>query len=267
MLRVAISGVAGRMGNVLVQAISVANDLELSAAFESKTSPVIGKDVGEVVGVGQLGVTVSDSPHKHIEDFDIVIDFSVPEATLALGEICREHAKPMVIGTTGFSASQLDMLGEYSGEFPIFISPNMSLGVNILFRLVSEASAAFGGEVDCEILEAHHSKKIDAPSGTASRLGEIIAQNLSRNIEDSGVYGRKGNVGERSEKEIGFSSIRGGDIVGDHTVFFIGEGERIEITHRAQSRMNFAQGAIRATRFLSRQKNGLYDMEQLLEMS
>ena len=134
MLRVAISGVAGRMGNVLVQAISVANDLELSAAFESKTSPVIGKDVGEVVGVGQLGVTVSDSPHKHIEDFDIVIDFSVPEATLALGEICREHAKPMVIGTTGFSASQLDMLGEYSGEFPIFISPNMSLGVNILFR-------------------------------------------------------------------------------------------------------------------------------------
>jgi len=267
MLRVAISGVSGRMGNVLVQAISVADDLELSAAFENKTNPAIGQDVGEVVGVGRLGVTVSDSPQQNLEDFDVVVDFSVPDATLALLEICRKNAKAMVIGTTGFSASQLDMLGECSREIPIFISPNMSLGVNILFKLVSEASAAFGEEVDYEVLEAHHSRKIDAPSGTAARLGEIIAQNLSRNIEDSGVYGRKGNVGERSEKEIGFSSIRGGDIVGDHTVFFIGEGERIEITHRANSRMNFAQGAIRATRFLSRQKNGLYDMEQLLEMS
>ena len=267
MLRVAISGVSGRMGNVLVQAISVADDLELSAAFENKTNPAIGQDVGEVVGVGGLGVTISDSPQQSIEDFDVVIDFSVPDATLALLEICRKNSKAMVIGTTGFSSSQLDMLGECSREIPIFISPNMSLGVNILFKLVSEASAAFGEEVDYEVLEAHHSRKIDAPSGTAARLGEIIAQNLSRNIEDSGVYGRKGNVGERSEKEIGFSSIRGGDIVGDHTVFFIGEGERIEITHRAQSRMNFAQGAIRATRFLSLQKNGLYDMEQLLEMS
>ncbi len=267
MLRVAISGAAGRMGNVLVQAVSSADDLVLNAAFENKSNPAVGKDLGEVVGVGRLGVTVSDSPLKNIEDFDVVIDFSIPAATLELAEICREHSKAMVIGTTGFDSGQLEELREHSQGIPVFISPNMSLGVNILFKLVSEASAAFGEEVDYEILEAHHSRKIDAPSGTAARLGEILAQNLSRSIETSGVYGRKGNVGERSEKEIGFSSIRGGDIVGDHTVFFVGEGERIEITHRAQSRMNFAQGAIRATRFLSSQENGLYDMEQLLEMT
>ena len=267
MLRVAISGVAGRMGNVLVQAVSAAEDFVLGAAFEKQQNPAIGKDLGEVVGLARLGVTVSDSPLKKIDDFDLVIDFSAPEATLSLAEICREHDKAMVIGTTGFDSGQLEKLREFSEDIPIFISPNMSLGVNILFKLVAEAATAFGQEVDYEVLEAHHSRKIDAPSGTAVRLGEILAKKLSWDIENSGVYGRQGNVGARSEKEIGFSSIRGGDIVGDHTVFFIGEGERVEITHRAQSRMNFAQGAIRASRFLSLKKNGLYDMEQLLEMS
>ena len=267
MLRVAISGVAGRMGNVLVQAVYAADDLVLGAAFENQKNPAIGKDLGDAVGVPGLGVTVSDSALKNIDDFDLVIDFSIPEATLALAGICREHAKAMVIGTTGFDSGQLEKLRECSEETPIFISPNMSLGVNILFKLVAEAASSFGPEADYEILEAHHSRKIDAPSGTAVRLGEILANKLSWDSESSGVYGRKGNVGERSEKEIGFSSIRGGDIVGDHTVFFIGEGERIEITHRAQSRMNFAQGAIRACRFLSMKENGLYDMEQLLEMS
>ena len=266
MLRVAISGVAGRMGNVLVQAVSAADDLVLGAAFENQKNPAIGKDLGDVIGVPGLGVTVSDSALKNIDDFDLVIDFSIPEATLVLAGICREHAKAMVIGTTGFDSGQLEKLRECSEETPIFISPNMSLGVNILFKLVAEAASSFGPEADYEILEAHHSRKIDAPSGTAVRLGEIIANKLSWDSESSGVYGRKGNVGERSEKEIGFSSIRGGDIVGDHTVFFIGEGERIEITHRASSRRTFGVGALRAATWVMNRKGGIYDMQDVLNL-
>ena len=182
-------------------------------------------------------------------------------------EICKSQDKGMVIGTTGFEKDQLRYLEECSANIPIFMSPNMSVGVNVLFKLVGMASEAFGGEVDCEIFEAHHSQKIDAPSGTAVRIGEILADSRSVDMKNVGKYGREGLVGKRTQQEIGFSSIRGGDIVGDHTVFFIGEGERVEITHRAQSRVNFAQGAIRAARFLSDKKNGLYDMEQLLELS
>ena len=267
MLRVAISGVSGRMGNVLVHALAEAEDMSLGAAFENSKNGSVGCDAGEVAGVGKIGVIVSDSPLEKLDDFDVVIDFSVPEATMSLVEICQDHCKAMVIGTTGFNDGQLAALREYSKDIPIFVSPNMSLGVNILFKLVSEAAAAFGDDVDYEIMEAHHSRKIDAPSGTAARLGEILANNLSRDVKSFGVYGRQGNVGERHKKEIGFSSIRGGDIVGDHTVFFVGEGERIEITHRAQSRSNFAQGALRATRFLSNQENGFFDMEHLLELS
>ena len=258
---------AGKMGMALVQAIFETKDLRLGAAFESASSPVIGMDAGEFAGVGKLDVKVGELKNGNLSQTDIIIDFSVPEATLALAEICKSQDKGMVIGTTGFEKDQLRYLEECSANIPIFMSPNMSVGVNVLFKLVRMASEAFGEEVDCEIFEAHHSQKIDAPSGTAVRIGEILADSRSVDIKNVGKYGREGLVGKRTQQEIGFSSIRGGDIVGDHTVFFIGEGERVEITHRAQSRVNFAQGAIRAARFLSDKKNGLYDMEQLLELS
>ena len=258
---------AGKMGRALVQAIFETKDLRLGAAFESASSPVIGMDAGEFAGVGKLDVKVGEWKKGNLSQTDIIIDFSIPEATLALAEICKSQDKGMVIGTTGFEKDQLRYLEECSANIPIFMSPNMSVGVNVLFKLVRMASEAFGEEVDCEIFEAHHSQKIDAPSGTAVRIGEILADSRSVDMKNVGKYGREGLVGKRTQQEIGFSSIRGGDIVGDHTVFFIGEGERVEITHRAQSRVNFAQGAIRAARFLSDKKNGLYDMEQLLELS
>ena len=258
---------AGKMGRALVQAIFETKDLRLGAAFESASSPVIGMDAGEFAGVGKLDVKVGELKNGNLSQIDIIIDFSIPEATLALAELCKSQNKGMVIGTTGFEKDQLRYLEESSASIPIFMSPNMSVGVNVLFKLVRMASEAFGEEVDCEIFEAHHSQKIDAPSGTAVRIGEILADSRSVDIKNVGKYGREGLVGKRTRQEIGFSSIRGGDIVGDHTVFFIGEGERVEITHRAQSRVNFAQGAIRAARFLSDKKNGLYDMEQLLELS
>ncbi len=258
---------AGKMGRALVQAIFETKDLRLGAAFESASSPVIGMDAGEFAGVGKLDVKVGELKKGNLNQTDIIIDFSIPEATLALAEICKSQDKGMVIGTTGFEKDQLRYLDECSANIPIFMSPNMSVGVNVLFKLVRMASEAFGEEVDCEIFEAHHSQKIDAPSGTAVRIGEILADSRSVDMKNVGKYGREGLVGKRTQQEIGFSSIRGGDIVGDHTVFFIGEGERVEITHRAQSRVNFAQGAIRAARFLSDKKNGLYDMEQLLELS
>ena len=258
---------AGKMGRALVQAIFETKDLRLGAACERAARPVIGMDAGEFAGVGKLEVKVEELKNGSFRQPDIIIDFSIPEATLALAEICKSQDKGMVIGTTGFEKDQLRYLEECSVNIPIFMSPNMSLGVNVLFKLVRMASEAFGEEVDCEIFEAHHSQKIDAPSGTAVRIGEILADTRSVAIKNVGKYGREGLVGKRTQQEIGFSSIRGGDIVGDHTVFFIGEGERVEITHRAQSRVNFAQGAIRAARFLSDKKNGLYDMEQLLELS
>ena len=258
---------AGKMGRALVQAIFETKDLRLGVALESASSPVIGMDAGEFAGVGKLDVKVGELKNGDLSQIDIIIDFSIPEATLALAELCKSQDKGMVIGTTGFEKDQLRYLEEYSASIPMFLSPNMSVGVNVLFKLVRMASEAFGEEVDCEIVEAHHSQKIDAPSGTAVRIGEILADTRSVDIKNVGKYGREGLVGKRTQKEIGFSSIRGGDIVGDHTVFFIGEGERVEITHRAQSRVNFAQGAIRAARFLSDKKNGLYDMEQLLELS
>ncbi|MFL2525880.1 MAG: 4-hydroxy-tetrahydrodipicolinate reductase [Candidatus Azotimanducaceae bacterium] len=267
MLRIGISGVAGKMGRALVQAIFEAKDLSLGAAFESASSPVIGIDAGELAGVGKLDVIVEELTEGSLNEVDIVIDFSIPVATLSLAEICEIGLKGMVIGTTGFEKDQLSYLEKCSANIPIFMSPNMSVGVNVLFKLARIASESFGEEVDCEILEAHHAQKIDAPSGTAVRLGEILANSRSADIKNVGTYGREGLVGERMKQEIGFSSIRGGDIVGDHTVFFIGEGERIEITHRAQSRVNFAQGAIRAARFLSDKKTGLYDMEKLLDLS
>jgi 4-hydroxy-tetrahydrodipicolinate reductase len=252
------------MGKTLVQAIHEADDLQLGAAFEYAGSDVLGSDAGELAGVGTLGVVVTSDPAQSLDKFDVAIDFTVVDATLALAQVCQNNAKAMVIGTTGFDDTQLQSLHAAAADIPVFMAPNMSVGVNLVFKLIEVAAAALGDEVDVEVLEAHHRHKVDAPSGTAVRMGEILANTLGRDLTTDAVYGRQGITGARERKTIGFSTMRGGDIVGEHTVMFAGEGERIEITHRAQSRMNFAAGALRAARFIHSQPPGLYNMQQLL---
>ena len=264
MTRVAITGATGRMGKTLIQAIHASEDLSLGAAIEHPESPTIGADAGEHAGVGNLGVTIVSDVNTVVDDFDAVIDFTVPQATLALAEVCRNAGKAMVVGTTGFTDDELATLHAAADAIPLFMAPNMSVGVNLTFKLIQIAAEILGDSVDVEVLEAHHRHKIDAPSGTAVRMGEILADSLDRDLETDAIYGREGITGERNRKTIGFSTMRGGDIVGEHTVMFAGEGERIEITHRAQSRMNFAQGALRAVRYLSDQDAGLYDMQTIL---
>ena len=264
MTQVAVTGAAGRMGKTLVQAIQGADDLTLGAAFEHPDSPNIGDDAGDLAGVGSLGVLVQSDQSAAVADFDVVIDFTMPSATLALADVCQAAGKAMVIGTTGFTETELAKLHAHAEDIPLFMAPNMSVGVNLAFKLIQLAAEILGDSVDVEVLEAHHRHKVDAPSGTAVRMGEILADTLGRDLETDAVYGREGITGARTRKTIGFSTMRGGDIVGEHTVMFAGEGERIEITHRAQSRMNFAHGALRAVRYVSGQSAGLYDMQTIL---
>lgn len=268
MIRVAVTGAAGRMGKTLVQAIQESSDLTLAAAFEHPSSDVLGEDVGELAGVGKLGINITAMPtaesSTQLEAFDVVIDFTVPEATLMLAQVCGAQGRAMVIGTTGFSQAQLSALQQHAQHMALFMAPNMSVGVNVMFKLVADAAKALGDSVDVEVMEMHHRHKVDAPSGTAVRLGEILADTLGRSLDTDAIYGRQGIIGARDRKTIGFSALRGGDIVGEHTVMFAADGERIEITHRAQSRMNFAQGALRAVRYVNAQPAGLYDMQMLL---
>ena len=264
MIRVAVAGVAGRMGKTLVQAIVESESLTFTAGFEHTDHPQIGDDVGTVCGIGLLNVALSADPSQHAADFDVVIDFTVPAATLTLAEVCASQGKSMVVGTTGFDESQQQLLRAYAQRTAIFVSPNMSVGVNLSMRLIELAAKALGDEVDVEVIEAHHKHKIDAPSGTAVRIGEVLAKALHRNLAEDAVYGRQGITGARDPKTIGFSTIRGGDIVGEHTVLFAGDGERLEITHRAHSRANFAQGALRAVEFVADAAPGWYDMQDLL---
>ena len=266
MIRVAVTGAAGRMGKTLVQAIADSDDLLLGAAFERPDHESVGTDAGELAGVGSLGVPLSADPAACVADFDVVIDFTAPAVSLALAKVCRAHGKALVIGTTGFSDTELAEMHEAAREVPLFISPNMSVGVNLVFKLIEIAARALGDSVDVEIIEAHHRHKVDAPSGTAVHMGEVLSDALGRDLETDAIYGRQGITGVRERKTIGFSTIRGGDIVGEHTVMFAGDGERIEITHRAQSRMNFAQGALRAVRFVHTQSPGLYNMATLLNL-
>ncbi len=267
MRRVAVTGAAGRMGRTLIQAINETDQVTLGAAFERAGISLIGSDAGELAGVGKLGVLVADDVTAHIDAFDVLIDFSVPEATLQSVAACQGAGKQLVIGTTGFEQDDLKAIHSAAVDVAILMAPNMSVGVNVVFRLIEQAAVALGDEVDIEVIEAHHRHKIDAPSGTAVRMGEILAGALDRNLSDVAVYGREGITGERDRQTIGFQSIRGGDIVGEHTVVFAGSGERIEITHRAHSRMNFAQGALRAVQFLADKRNGLFDMQDLLGFS
>jgi len=252
------------MGRTLIQAVHAAPELTLGAAFERADSSLLGADAGELAGVGRIGVPVMGAPAMAAGSFDVLIDFTVPAATLENVEFCARSGRRMVIGTTGFDAAGLERIRAAAGQVAILMAPNMSVGVNLCFKLIELAAAVLGDEVDIEVIEAHHRDKIDAPSGTAVRMGEILARALDRDLGRVAVYGREGVTGARARETIGFATVRAGDIVGDHTVLFAGAGERIEITHRASSRMNFAQGALRAARFLAGQERGLFDMQDVL---
>ena len=263
-MRVAISGAAGRMGRTLVAACAEHAAFECAGALEHSGHEAIGVDAGVLAGTGANGVDVVDDPGRFLGAVDGVIDFSVPASTLALIERCHAAGRQLVIGTTGFSAEERDRIEACAAEIPVLLAPNMSVGVNVCFRLIEIASRALGEESDIEIIELHHRNKIDAPSGTAVRMGEIVAEALGRDLAQCAVYGREGHTGVRDRETIGFETIRGGDAVGEHTVMFAGTGERIEITHRSASRFNFAHGALRASRWLRERDPGLYDMQDVL---
>lgn len=264
MLRLAVTGAGGRMGKTLIEMIHGADGLTLGAAFERTDSSLLGADAGELVGLGAIGVAVESDVAAATDRFDVLIDFSVPEATIALLPVLAAAGKKLVIGTTGFDAVGQTAIEAAGGKIAILKAPNMSVGVNVVFKLIEIAASVLGDDVDVEVIEAHHRHKIDAPSGTAVRMGEILADTLGRDLAKDAVYGREGNTGPRERSTIGFATVRGGDIVGDHTVLYAGAGERIEITHRAQSRANFAQGALRAARFLEDKPTGLFDMQDVL---
>ena len=264
MIRIAISGAAGRMGRNLIQACQQNESLQVSAAIEYAGSSMIGADAGELAGIDALQVKVVSELSEVVDDFDVLIDFTRPEVTEANLQVCMDAGKAMVIGTTGFSDEQKQKIEQASRQIGIVYAPNMSVGVNLCFKLLQLAAEIMGDDVDIEVIEAHHRHKIDAPSGTALRMGEVVADALGRDLKDCAVYGRQGNTGERDRKTIGFETIRAGDIVGEHTVMFADIGERVEITHKASSRMTFAKGAARAACFISERQNGLYDMQDVL---
>jgi len=263
--RAAIIGASGRMGRSLIaacQADGVA--VTLGAATERPGSSVVGCDAGELAGLGKLNVTVVDDLATVVDDFDVVIDFSQPVVTLANLAVCCEYGKAIVIGTTGFKDEQRQQIEGATATIPVVMAPNMSVGVNLCLKLLDMAARVLGDDVDIEVIEAHHRDKVDAPSGTALRMGEVVASALGRDLKECAVYGREGITGKRDRKTIGFETIRAGDIVGDHTVLFAAAGERVEITHKASSRMTFAQGAVRAAQWLQDKSSGLFDMQDVL---
>lgn len=276
MIKVAVAGVAGQMGCTLVKLISEASDLELAAGYEGPDHPNLGLDCGINAGIGETGITIEDAQVFTSQDRssgdgetpDILIDFSIPDMTVALAQAAVQYKMGLVIGTTGQSVDDLHQLEAIADQVPLLMSPNMSVGVNIAFKLIEMATRAVGEDADVEIYEIHHNLKIDSPSGTAVRMGELVAHERGKELADVAVYGREGNTGRRIAGAIGFHSARGGDVVGEHTVTFAGDGERIEVTHRAHSRVNFAAGALRATRFIyDRRQNGetgSFDMNQVL---
>src|SRR5512134_3259529 len=262
-LNVAIAGASGRMGRTLLEAIAQAPDLRLHAALDRPDSPFLKKDAGELIGA-PCGIVITDNLEAVAPGCDVIIDFTRPEATLAYLDICRRQGVRMVVGTTGLTAEQKAALAQAARDIPIVFAPNMSVGVNLVFKLLDTAARVLAEGFDVEIVEAHHRHKVDAPSGTALRMGEVVAQALGRDLGACAVYGREGVTGERQPSTIGFATVRGGDIVGDHTVLFAGTGERVEISHKATSRATFAMGALRAARFLAGKEDGLYDMQDVL---
>lgn len=266
MVRVAVTGAIGRMGKMLIEALSLSDEAELSAAIVLPDSSLIGADAGELAGLGANGIKVVGDLGAVMNDFDVLIDFTAPAATLRNAELCASHAKGMVVGTTGFDAQQEQALQAYSTRLALCKAANFSTGVNVCLNLLEKAAAALGDDYDVEIFEAHHRHKVDAPSGTALAMGESVASALGRDLRSVAIYGREGQTGAREQDTIGFATVRGGDVVGDHSVMFLGEGERIEISHKASSRMSFARGAVRAASWLASQSPGFYDMRDVLNL-
>ena len=264
MTRIAIMGAAGRMGRILIEATDTAG-AELGAAIVLPHDALLGSDAGEIAGLGKkLNVALNADLSAAMDDFDVLIDFTSPAATMQNVQACKAAGKGIVIGTTGLSDAQKAELTAAAKDMKIVFAPNYSVGVNLCLNLLRMATKVMGEESDIEIIEMHHKHKVDSPSGTALRLGEVVAETMGWDLNEVANYGREGQTGARPHKEIGFQTIRGGDVVGDHTVMFATDGERVEITHKAQSRMTFAKGAVRASLWLQKQPNGLYDMQDVL---
>jgi len=264
-LRIAVAGASGRMGRMLIEAITQSDDCVLAGALDVPGSPSLGQDASSFLGRSS-GVSITADLSQGLADAQVLIDFTRPEGTLAHLAACRERGVKLVIGTTGFSPAQKAQIGAAATELAIVMAPNMSVGVNVVLGLLAQAGKALSHGYDIEIIEAHHRHKVDAPSGTALAMGEVVAKAVGRELKDCAVYGREGVTGERDPSTIGFATVRGGDIVGDHTVMFAGTGERIEITHKASSRAGYAQGSLRAARFLATQAAGLFDMADVLSL-
>ena len=265
-VRIAVIGAAGRMGRMLVETIHHDSGAELVAVVDRPGSDCVGMDAGELAGIGVVGLPVTDDPAPAVADADVAIDFTLPEATPAVAAACRAAGCALVLGTTGLGAREQRAVEHLSEAVPVVQAANYSTGVTLLTALVEQAARVLGHSVDVEIIEAHHRHKVDAPSGTALRMGEVVAEALGRDLSECAVYGREGHTGERGRKTIGFETIRAGDIVGEHTVMFAGPGERVEITHKASSRMTFARGAVRAAGWLKGRPAGLYDMQDVLNL-
>jgi 4-hydroxy-tetrahydrodipicolinate reductase len=261
--QVAVAGATGRMGQMLIEAIRASGDCQLAGAMDQASSPAIGNDAAAFLGHAS-GIPVVSDPRQALTKAQVLIDFTRPAGTMAHLAACRERQVNLVIGTTGFSDAQKAQIADAARDIAIVMAPNMSVGVNVTLKLLETAAKALATGYDIEIIEAHHRHKVDAPSGTALKMGEVVAAALGRDLKECAVYGREGVTGERDPSTIGFATVRGGDIVGDHTVLFAGTGERIEISHRAASRATYAQGSLRAVRFLAGKRSGLFDMFDVL---
>ncbi|VAW88179.1 4-hydroxy-tetrahydrodipicolinate reductase [hydrothermal vent metagenome] len=264
MTRIAVAGATGRMGRAIIEACQQIEEISVGVALERNNSDVLGLDAGTLIGIAPLSIVVTDSLEQAQDQFDVLVDFTTPESTVHNVLVCRDLNKAVVIGTTGLTGAQRDQVIKAADDIAIVMAPNMSVGVNLCFKLLEIAAKVMGNDVDIEVIEAHHRDKVDAPSGTALRMGEVVADVLGRDLKTCSVYGREGQTGARKRGEIGFETIRAGDIVGEHTVMFADIGERIEITHKASSRMTFAKGALRASSWVSKKKKGLFDMQDVL---
>ncbi len=265
-IKVAIVGASGRMGQMLIQAVSQSEHCVLAGAVDLKESALLGFDAGQLLGL-KTGISVTSDLALGLKDAHVLIDFTRPQGTMQHLAYCSAHGIQMVIGTTGFSEEEKKAIQEASHKIAILMAPNMSVGVNVTLKLLALAAKALNEGYDIEVIEAHHRHKVDAPSGTALKMGEVLAQALGRDLKSHAVFAREGHTGERDPLSIGFSTIRGGDIVGDHTVLFAGTGERIEITHKSSSRSTYAQGSLRAVRYLAQKKTGLFDMFDVLGLN
>ena len=264
MIKVAVMGVFGRMGRSISSMLFSDDQIEIVGATEIIGHEIIGEDISKIIGCKEMGVQISDNVEEAAEKAEILVDFTNPETTISNIEYAGENNKAMVIGTTGFDKKQEKLLNQLAVEIPCVISPNMSVGINIMFEISKQVSGLLGDSYDVEIVEAHHKNKVDSPSGTAIGLGKAVAEGLGVNFEEKAVFERFGNIGQREEGSIGIQTLRGGDVVGDHSVFFLGDGERVELTHRASSRNNFSVGVLRAVKWLSGKERGIYSMKDVL---